>query len=293
METLRPGDPRNAGAYRLIARLGAGGMGRVFLGRSARGRMVAVKLVHPELAGDPDFRRRFRNEVEAARRVGGEWTAAVLDADTESEAPWVATAYVPGPSLQEVVDLHGPLPEASVLALAAGLARALRAVHGKDLIHRDLKPSNVLVTIDGPRLIDFGVARSVDSGVTTRTGTLIGSPGFTSPEQVRGTPLPPASDAFCLGAVLAYAATGRRPFGGGGSVHAQLFRVASEPADLGDLDGPVRDLADRCLAKEPGDRPALDDLLGDPPGDGTWLPAEVVAELGRHAARPRPASGSS
>lgn len=286
MEALRPEDPRGAGAYRLIARLGAGGMGRVFLGRSARGRMVAVKLVHPELARDPDFRRRFRHEVEAARRVGGEWTAAVLDADTDSETPWVATAYVPGPSLQEVVDLHGPLPEASVLALAGALARALQAVHGNDLIHRDLKPSNVLVTIDGPRLIDFGIARSVDTGVATRTGTLIGSPGYMSPEQVRGEPLTPASDVFSLGAVLAYAATGRPPFGGGeGGVHAQLFRVASEPADLDGLTGPVRELVDRCLAKEPGDRPAVDDLLGDPPGDGTWLPPEVVAELGRHAAR--------
>src|SRR5690606_26295315 len=222
VEALRPEDPRGAGAYRLIARLGAGGMGRVFLGRSARGRMVAVKLVHPELARDPDFRRRFRHEVEAARRVGGEWTAAVLDADTDSETPWVATAYVPGPSLQEVVDLHGPLPEASVLALAGALARALQAVHGNDLIHRDLKPSNVLVTIDGPRLIDFGIARSVDTGVATRTGTLIGSPGYMSPEQVRGAPLTPASDVFSLGAVLAYAATGRPPFGGGeGGVHAQ------------------------------------------------------------------------
>ncbi|GGV43885.1 hypothetical protein GCM10010182_80610 [Actinomadura cremea] len=283
MEALGPEDPRAAGAYRLIARLGAGGMGRVFLGRSARGRMVAVKLVHPELARDPDFRRRFRHEVAAARKVGGEWTAAVLDADIESETPWVATAYVPGPSLRDVVDAHGPLPEASVLALAAGLARALRAVHGHDLIHRDLKPSNVLVTIDGPRLIDFGIARSGDASLATRTGALVGSPGFMSPEQVRGTPLTPASDVFSLGAVLAFAATARLPFDGG-AAHVRLFRIVSEPPDLDGLDGPVRDLVERCLAKEPDARPAVDELAADPPA-GTWLPAGVVAELGRHAAR--------
>ncbi|MBE1534616.1 serine/threonine-protein kinase [Actinomadura algeriensis] len=283
MEALGPEDPRSAGAYRLIARLGAGGMGRVFLGRSARGRMVAVKLVHPELARDPEFRRRFRHEVGAARKVGGEWTAAVLDADTDSDAPWVATAYVPGPSLQDVVRLHGPLPESSVLALSAGLARALRAVHGHDLIHRDLKPSNVLVTIDGPRLIDFGIARSGDASVATRTGALIGSPGFMSPEQVRGAPLTPASDVFSLGAVLAFAATGRLPFDGA-AAHVRLFRVVSEPPDLDGLDGPVRDLVGRCLAKEPDARPPLDELVTDPP-EGTWLPAAVVAELGRHAAR--------
>ncbi|MEV5831685.1 serine/threonine-protein kinase [Spirillospora sp. NPDC052242] len=282
MEALGPDDPRGAGAYRLIARLGAGGMGRVFLGRSARGRMVAVKLVHPDLAGDPEFRRRFRHEVAAARKVGGEWTAAVLDADTESDAPWVATAYVPGPSLREVVDAHGPLPEASVRALADGLARALRAVHGHDLIHRDVKPTNVLVTIDGPRLIDFGIARSGDGDVATRTGVLVGSPGFMSPEQVRGTPLTPASDVFSLGAVLAFAATGRPPFDGAADV--RLYRLVFEAPDLDGVDGPVRDLIERCLAKEPDARPALGELLTEPPED-TWLPAAVVADLGRHAAR--------
>ncbi|MFD0904951.1 serine/threonine-protein kinase [Actinomadura sediminis] len=282
VEALGPEDPRDVGAYRLIARLGAGGMGRVFLGRSARGRMVAVKLVHPELARDPEFRRRFRHEVAAARKVGGEWTAAVLDADTESGAPWVATAYVPGPSLREVVDAHGPLPEASVRALADGLARALRAVHGHDLIHRDVKPTNVLVTIDGPRLIDFGIARSGDGDVATRTGVLVGSPGFMSPEQVRGTPLTPASDVFSLGAVLAFAATGRPPFDGAADV--RLYRLVFEAPDLDGVDGPVRDLIERCLAKEADARPALDELVGDPPA-GTWLPAAVVADLGRHAAR--------
>ncbi|XVQ13038.1 serine/threonine-protein kinase [Spirillospora sp. CA-255316] len=286
MEALRPEDPRWTGDYRLLGRLGAGGMGRVFLGRSRSGRMVAVKLVHPELARDPQFRRRFRLEIDAARRVGGEWTAPVLDADTESDTPWVATGYVPGPTLSETVERHGPLPEATVLALAAGLARALQAVHGSGLIHRDLKPSNVLVTIDGPRVIDFGIARLVDGSVATRTGALIGSPGFMSPEQVRGTPLTTAGDIFCLGSVLAYAALGRPPFGAGDSgLHALLFRVAQEPPDLGDLTGPVRDLVESCLAKEPAERPTLAEILESlPPAPSSWLPSDVIAELGRHAA---------
>ncbi|GAA1550095.1 hypothetical protein GCM10009678_36270 [Actinomadura kijaniata] len=287
MDALRPDDPQRIREYRLLGRLGAGGMGRVYLGRSPRGRMVAVKVVHPELARDPDFRRRFRHEVAAARRVGGRWTAPVLDADTESPAPWVATGYVPGLDLQQVVERHGPLPAASVLTLAAGLAWALRAVHGAGLIHRDLKPSNVLVTIGGPRVIDFGIARSVDASVATRTGALIGSPGFMSPEQVRGQPLTPASDVFCLGAVLAFAATGRQPFGTPeGGPHALLFRVASEPADLTGLTGDLRDLAERCLAKERTARPDLVEILDavGEPGDEPWLPATVAADLGRHAA---------
>ncbi|MFC9977859.1 serine/threonine-protein kinase [Spirillospora sp. NPDC127200] len=287
MDALRPDDPRRIGDYRLLGRLGAGGMGRVYLGRSARGRTVAVKLVHPELARDLEFRRRFRHEVAAARRVGGAWTAPVLDADTESPVPWVATGYVPGLDLQQVVERQGPLPAASVLVLAGGLARALRAVHEAGLIHRDLKPSNVLVAIDGPRVIDFGIARSVDASVATRTGALIGSPGFMSPEQVRGQPLTPAGDVFCLGAVLAFAATGRQPFGSPeGGPHALLFRVASEPADLAGLTGVLRDLAERCLAKEPQARPDLAeilDIVGEP-GDQPWLPAAVAADLGRHTA---------
>ncbi|MFI6520157.1 serine/threonine-protein kinase [Spirillospora sp. NPDC050679] len=287
MEALTPDDPRRIGDHRLLGRLGAGGMGRVYLGRSPRGRTVAVKVVHPELARDPEFRRRFRHEVAAARRVGGAWTAPVLDADTESPAPWVATGYVPGLDLQRVVERHGPLPAASVLTLAAGLARALQAVHGAGLIHRDLKPSNVLVAIDGPRVIDFGIARSVDASVATRTGALIGSPGFMSPEQVRGQPLTPASDVFCLGAVLAFAATGRQPFGTPeGGPHALLFRVASEPADLTGLTGGLHDLAERCLAKDPEARPGLAEILGTvgEPGDEPWLPAAVSADLGRHTA---------
>ncbi|MCI0383496.1 DUF4328 domain-containing protein [Streptomyces sp. CNQ085] len=294
MEPLGDGDPRWIGAYRLLGRLGAGGMGRVYLARSERGRTVAVKVVQEELARQSSFRERFAKEVNAARRVGGQWTAPVLDADTEAATPWVATGYIAGPSLQEVVDEdYGPLPEQSVYVLAAGLIEALRAIHGAGLVHRDLKPSNVLVTIDGPKVIDFGIARALDS-VTgsglTQTGVVIGSPGFMSPEQVRGERVTPAGDVFCLGAVLAYAATGRMPFGTADSgFHALLFRIAEEEPDLTGIPKPLRELMADCLVKDPAGRPALDALAGRvvarTPSGGTWLPGEVLAQLGRHAVR--------
>lgn len=203
MEQLTEQDPTHIGPYRLIARLGEGGMGLVYLGRSELGRTVAVKVVQADHAQHPEFRKRFAREVAAARRVGGDWTAAVLDADTEAAVPWVATQYIPGPDLTTVVGkTFGPLPEHSVHTLANRLALALRAVHEAGLIHRDLKPSNVLVTVDGPRVIDFGIARALDSiggdSLLTRTGMLIGSPGFMSPEQVRGHELlrPTTSSAW-------------------------------------------------------------------------------------------------
>ena len=292
MEPLGDGDPRWVGAYRLLGRLGAGGMGRVYLARSDRGRTVAVKVVQEELAGQPAFRERFAKEVTAARRVGGEWTAPVLDADTEAATPWVATGYIAGPSLQAVVDEdYGPLPDHSVYALAAGLVEALRAIHRAGLVHRDLKPSNVLVTIDGPRVIDFGIARALDTVTTdglTQAGAVIGSPGFMSPEQVRGLRVTPASDVFCLGSVLAYAATGRMPFGTAGSgFHALMFRIAEEAPELDGLSEPLRGLVADCLAKDPAARPSLDDLAArvaeHAPADGPWLPGEVLAQLGRHA----------
>ncbi|WP_181768764.1 serine/threonine-protein kinase, partial [Streptomyces albidus (ex Kaewkla and Franco 2022)] len=292
MERLGAGDPRWIGDYRLLGRLGEGGMGRVYLARSQRGRTVAVKAVKNELARQPDFRRRFSQEITAARRVGGTWTAPVLDADTEAETPWVATGYIAGPSLAEVVDdQYGPLPADSVGALASGLTRALRDIHGAGLVHRDLKPSNVLITIDGPRVIDFGIARALDSAVQsagglTRTGALVGSPGFMSPEQVRGQHVTPASDIFCLGAVLAYAATGRMPFGTSDSgVHALLFRIAEEEPDLSGLSGQLHDLVSGCLTKDPEKRPGLETLISRTEGElsGTWLPGEVLAQLGRHA----------
>ncbi|MGW2580328.1 MDR family MFS transporter [Streptomyces virginiae] len=293
MDQLIAEDPSRIGPYRLIARLGAGGMGLVYLGRSEGGRTVAVKVVQAEFAGNPEFRRRFAREVAAARRVGGSWTAAVLDADTEAAVPWVATQYIPGPDLQTVVARQfGPLPEDSVRTLANRLALALRAVHEAGLIHRDLKPSNVLVTVDGPRVIDFGIARAMDSltgdSLHTRTGMLIGSPGFMSPEQVRGLELSPASDVFCLGAVLVYAATGRMLFGATDTgLNAHLFRIAEEEADLTGVPAPLVELVGACLHKDPARRPTPEEVAARTAADaaGEWLPGTVLAELGRHAAR--------
>ncbi|MEU3983914.1 protein kinase [Streptomyces sp. NPDC026672] len=297
MEKLGTGDPKKIGAYRLLARLGAGGMGYVYLARSDRGRTVAVKLVREELAAQEEFRARFRHEVRAARRVGGYWTAPVLDADTEAAVPWVATGYVAGPSLQQVVGQdHGALPERSVRILAAGLAHALGDIHAAGIVHRDLKPSNVLVTIDGPRVIDFGIARALETSAgdgLTRTGSLIGSPGFMAPEQVRGDPITPACDVFCLGSVLAYAATGAMPFGAAASgVHALMFRIAQEEPDLTGVPGGIADLVRHCLRKDPAARPSLADVLDRTGAEDTvaegrskdpWLPGTLVAQLGRHA----------
>lgn len=212
MRPLVAGDPSVIGSYRLLGRLGEGGMGCVYLGRTAGGRTVAVKVIRPDLARDPEFLARFRREVAAARRVGGTWTAPVIDADTDSAEPWVATGYVAGPALSQAVAEFGPLPEHGVRALVAGLAEALVAVHGLGLIHRDIKPSNVMLSPHGPVLIDFGIARAIDGSATsslTGSGEVIGSPGYMSPEQVLAGPLTPASDVFQLGAVLAHAATGR------------------------------------------------------------------------------------
>ncbi|MFC8837172.1 serine/threonine-protein kinase [Streptomyces griseoincarnatus] len=299
MDQLGIGDPQTIGGYRLLARLGAGGMGQVYLARSDRGRTVAVKLVREELARQEEFRARFRQEVRAARQVGGDWTAPVLDADTEAAVPWVATGYVAGPSLQQVVGHdHGALPERSVRILGAGLAYALKDIHAAGIIHRDLKPSNVLVTIDGPRVIDFGIARALETvtdGGLTRTGALVGSPGFMAPEQVRGDRITPACDVFCLGSVLAYAATGALPFGTANSgVHALMFRIAQEEPDLTQVPEGLADLVRACLRKDPAARPTLDEVLAatgaeDTVADGRsrdpWLPGALVAQLGRHAVR--------
>ncbi|MFF0590848.1 protein kinase [Streptomyces sp. NPDC003781] len=309
MRRLGDGDPvgvppgvqhwGNIGAYRLLGRLGTGGMGHVYLARSDRGRTVAVKLVREELAAREEFRERFRLEVESARRVGGHWTAPVLDADTEAAVPWVATGYVAGPSLQQVVGHdHGALPERSVRTLGAGLAHALQDIHAAGIVHRDLKPSNVLVTIDGPRVIDFGIARALESvtdGGLTRTGALVGSPGFMAPEQVRGDRVTPACDVFCLGSVLAYAATGKLPFGAANSgAHALMYRIAQEAPDLEGVPEGIADLVHDCLRKDPAARPGLAEVLErtgaqDTVTDGRsrdpWLPSALVAQLGRHAVR--------
>ncbi|MER6209133.1 protein kinase domain-containing protein [Streptomyces sp. NPDC001642] len=299
MEKLGAADPQRIGAYRLVARLGAGGMGQVYLARSDRGRTVAVKLVREELAAQEEFRARFRQEVRAAQRVGGHWTAPVLDADTEAAVPWVATGYVAGPTLQQVVGRdHGALPERSVRILAAGLAHALQDIHAAGIVHRDLKPSNVLVTIDGPRVIDFGIARALETLAgdgLTRTGSLVGSPGFMAPEQVRGDRITPACDVFCLGSVLAYAATGTLPFGAANSgVHALMFRIAQEEPDLSGVPEGIADLVRDCLRKDPAARPTLhhildrtgaDDTVSDGRSHDPWLPNTLVAQLGRHAVK--------
>ncbi|TDC06060.1 serine/threonine protein kinase, partial [Streptomyces sp. 8K308] len=290
MDRLTAQDPRRIGQYRLLGRLGQGGMGQVYLARSERGRTVAVKTIKPDLAQEPDFRRRFALEIAAAQRVGGQWTAPVLDSDTQASSPWVATGYVAGPSLHEVVSRDfGTLPERSVSLLANGLARALTDIHAADLVHRDLKPSNVLLTIDGPRVIDFGIARALDAnhGGLTRTGATIGSPGFMSPEQVRGERVTPASDIFCLGSLLAYASTGRTPFGTlDTSVHLLLYRVAEEEPDLAGIPEGLRHLISGCLHQDPERRFGLPELLSLTTPDGSrepWLPGPLIAQLGRHA----------
>ncbi|MEU9084338.1 serine/threonine-protein kinase [Streptomyces sp. NPDC048357] len=287
MQPLEAGEPRTIGAYRLLGRLGAGGMGRVYLGRSAGGRTVAVKIVHPHFAADEEFRARFRREVEAARRVGGEWTAPVLDADPEAPVPWVATGYVAGPSLDRALAAHGPLPESSVRAIGAGLARALVAVHGLGLVHRDVKPSNVMLTLDGPRLIDFGIARATDGTASlTSTGVSVGSPGYMSPEQILGKGITGAADVFSLGAVLAFAATGRPPFTGDNSA-TLLYKVVHEPPELGAVPaGELRELIAACLAKAAAERPspeAVAAALGGALGAPGWLPAPLVEEASRAA----------
>ncbi|MFF1478735.1 protein kinase [Streptomyces sp. NPDC058301] len=293
MQPLEAGEPRTIGAYRLLGRLGAGGMGRVYLGRSAGGRTVAVKVVHPHFALDEQFRARFRHEVEAARRVGGAWTAPVLDADPEAAVPWVATGYVAGPSLTQAVAAHGPLPEHAVRALGAGLAEALAAVHALGLVHRDVKPSNVLLTLDGPRLIDFGIARATDGTASlTATGVSIGSPGYMSPEQILGKGVTGAADVFSLGAVLTYAATGEPPFAGDSSA-ALLYKVVHEEPELdARLGGELRAAVDACLAKTATARPAPAELARRLAPSGAaalvaagWLPGALVAEVSRSAVR--------
>ncbi|RII22165.1 Serine/threonine-protein kinase AfsK [Streptomyces sp. YIM 130001] len=293
MQPLEAGEPTVIGPYRLLGRLGAGGMGRVYLGRSSGGRTVAVKVVHPHFALDEEFRERFRREVEAARRVGGAWTAPVLDADPEASVPWAATGYVAGPALSRAVGERGllpALPEHSVRVLGAGLGESLAAVHGLGLVHRDVKPSNVLLSLDGPRLIDFGIARAVDGTASlTSTGVSIGSPGYMSPEQILGKGVTGAADVFSLGAVLAYAATGGAPFAGDSSA-ALLYKVVHEEPELALPDGDLHTLIAACLAKNPADRPTPQELAARLAPDGAaalaapgWLPAPLVEQVSRSA----------
>jgi eukaryotic-like serine/threonine-protein kinase len=280
-DQLRPGDPRRVGPYRLTGWLGGGGMGEVFLGRSAGGRLVAVKVIRPELAADREFRTRFRREVAAARRVNGLYTAMVADADTDGAVPWLATAYVPGPSLEAAVAEHGPLPARSVLALAAGLAEGLDAVHAAGLVHRDVKPSNVLLSADGPRLIDFGIAWDAQSTVLTMAGTIFGSPHYVSPEYATGQEFGPPTDVFSLGAVLVYAATGSPPFQGT-SLATIVNGIVYDAPDLSRVPAQARPVIEWCLAKDPAARPTPRQLvarLGDALLVGAWLPEQLLAGI--------------
>jgi serine/threonine protein kinase len=258
-------------------------MGRVFLGLSAGGRPVAVKVIRPDLAADPEFRMRFGREVAAARRVSGLFTAMVVDADVDGPVAWLATAYVAGPSLHEAVNDHGPLPARSLLSLAAGLAESLSAIHAAGVVHRDLKPLNVMLAEDGPRVIDFGISRAVEGTALTQAGLVIGSPGFMSPEQAEGLEVGPPTDIFSLGAVLAFAATGQGPFGIG-TTAAMLYRVVHGAANLDQMPAEVRPLIERCLAKDQRQRPTADALLTEigalqPSGD--WLPDSIVRAFAR------------
>ncbi|OEV06038.1 bifunctional serine/threonine-protein kinase/ABC transporter substrate-binding protein [Streptomyces oceani] len=292
-EPLRPSDPARLGEYRLLGRLGAGGMGVVYLGRTTEGALAALKVIHAEHTDDPDFRARFRREVDLARRVSSPWAVPVTAAAPDAAEPWLATAFVPGPSLADAVGRHGPLPVHSVRALAGMLAGALEAVHAAGLAHRDVKPANVLLALDGPRLIDFGIARATDETALTAPERVIGTPGYLSPEQAlaRGGQVGAASDVFSLGCLLAYALLGRPPFGTGTSP-VLLFRTVHEEPDLDGLpddSADLRRLLLSCLAKDPADRPAAEriraELVGASDGDtaldGDTTPeGDTAAEVG-------------
>ncbi|MFF7993057.1 serine/threonine-protein kinase [Kitasatospora xanthocidica] len=296
-QPLLPEDPKEVGGYRLFARLGAGGMGRVYLSYTPGGRPVALKVVRPEFAEDGEFRRRFAQEVSNAQRIHGLYTAQVIDSGgLDSDAPWLVTAYVPGPSLQQVVREHGALPVRTVLLLMGGIAEALQAIHSVEVVHRDLKPANVLVAGDGPRVIDFGIARAADATALTGTGYRIGSPAFMSPEQAQGRPVTPATDVFALGALAAYVAGGTAPFGDGPDT-AVLYRVVHEEADLSVVPADLRELIQRCLAKSPEDRPTPAEIIqvarNHPEVGGQlrfaddWLPRQVNTEITRRSDLPK------
>ena len=298
MDELRADDPRQIGGYTLFARLGSGGMGQVYFGRSLGGRDVAVKVIRADLARDQSFRLRFAREVEAARRVGGAFTAPVIDADPEAPVPWLVTAYVNGLSLAAAVGRHGPLPLSSVLVLAAGLAEGLSAVHRVGIVHRDLKPANVLLAEDGPRLIDFGISQAADFAQITSTGVAVGTPGFMSPEQILGDPVGPGSDIFTMGAVLAFAATGEEPFGAG-PADVRNQRALFLAPRLDGLPGDLRSLVERCMARNPADRPTASQFLADlvaahpeAASQEDWLPADILAEAGRRVAVLPPSGGT-
>ncbi|MBC9725601.1 serine/threonine-protein kinase [Streptomyces sp. TRM68367] len=255
MMRLRREDPRVVGSFRLHRRLGAGGMGVVYLGSDKKGQRVALKVIRPDLAEDQEFRSRFAREVSAARRIRGGCTARLVAADLEADRPWFATQYVPGPSLHDKVAEEGPLGAADVAAVGAALSEGLVAVHEAGVVHRDLKPSNILLSPKGPRIIDFGIAWATGASTLTHVGTAVGSPGFLAPEQVRGAAVTPATDVFSLGATLAYASMGDSPFGHGSS-EVMLYRVVHEEAQLHGVPDALAPLVRACLAKDPEERPS-------------------------------------
>ncbi|MGI5479922.1 protein kinase domain-containing protein [Streptomyces lavendofoliae] len=300
-QPLEHDDPRSVAGYRLAARLGAGGMGKVYLSYTPGGRPVAIKVIRPDFAEDAEFRRRFAQEVQAAQRVQGLYTAPVIDSDTDARQPWLATAYVPGPSLADAVQVHGRLPVDTVLLLVAGIAEALQVIHGAGIVHRDLKPANVLLAADGPRVIDFGIARAADATSLTGSGVTIGTPSFMSPEQAAGRTVTAATDIFALGQVTAYAAIGSPAFGEGTS-HGVLYRIVHEEPRLDGLPDRLRELVTRCLAKDPAARPSVTDILAlcQAASDQTalrrpeeWLPGAVAADITTRAAAPAPAAATT
>ncbi|MEU5152409.1 protein kinase [Streptomyces yangpuensis] len=294
MEQVGPGGPTHVGPFRVVGVLGQGGMGRVLLAAGPDGRLVAVKQVLAQFADDEGFRARFRREVAASRKVSAAYTAAVIDADPDAPTPWLASVFVPGPSLGAVVKAVGVLPEDVVRRLAAGLTSALAEIHRAGLVHRDLKPDNVLLTEDGVRVIDLGIARAAEGEVEgeaeaglTRTGFVVGSPAYMSPEQAEGHPLTPASDVFSLGSVLVMALTGRSPFAGTSTLKT-LYEVAHGEPDLGGVPAGLRDLVARCLAKDPEARPSsaeLRELIGPVTPSGRQWPSAVYEMLGAQRTR--------
>ncbi|MFF2785642.1 serine/threonine-protein kinase [Streptomyces sp. NPDC058049] len=295
-QPLKADDPAVVGGYRLAAVLGAGGMGKVYLSYTPGGRPIAIKVIRPEFSEDPEFRRRFQQEVRAAERVQGLYTAPVIDSDTEGAQPWLATAYVPGPSLAHAVARHGALPVRSVLLLTVGVAEALHVIHGAGIVHRDLKPANVLLATDGPRVIDFGIARAADSTALTSTGVSVGTPAFMAPEQASAGTVTPATDVFALGQIAAFTAIGASVFGDGPS-HAVLYRIVHEDPDLSALPEELRPVVTRCLSRDPADRPALTEIIElcnaaseAPLRQGEdWLPQAVAGSITERLRLPAPA----
>ncbi|GAA1456320.1 serine/threonine-protein kinase [Nocardiopsis exhalans] len=285
MQPLSSDDPHAIGPHRLLARLGAGGMGKVYLARTPDGHLCALKVVKEDLAHDIQFRARFAREVRTAQRVHGPFTPAVVDADPDAPAPWMATEYVPGPTLKEAVRENGPFPEESLRVLTLGMARALHTIHTAGLMHRDLKPSNILLSPRGPQVIDFGIARAVEGTVLTRTGQTFGTPAYTSPEQITGQNVTPRADVFSMAGAVLFAASGKPPFGEGTPISTLTKVMKGDPLLESVPEGPLRDLLARCFAKDPSQRPDADTVLQElsglplPSAEHGWLPSQVNQQI--------------